>query len=195
VPVWKDEPDNIVGVLRTRSLVRAVLSTKVAFDGLDFAKLISPPWFVPETMKVEELLEAFRERRTHFALVVDEYGVIMGLVTREDVLDEVFGGIPDESQPRVASGIRPQIDGSYLIEGTTPIRDLNREFDWNRPDEEATTIAGLVIHEARAIPEVGQRFAFYGFKFEVMRRQRNQITVLRVTPPEGMGKADVAAGK
>jgi Mg2+/Co2+ transporter CorB len=195
VPVWKDEPDNIVGVLRTRSLVRAVLGNKGTFKDIDFAALISPPWFVPETMKVEELLEAFRERRTHFALVVDEYGVIMGLVTREDVLEEVFGGIPDESQPRVAPGIRPQIDGSYLIDGTTPIRDLNREFDWNLPDQEATTIAGLVIHEARTIPEVGQRFAFYSFKFEVLRRQRNQITVLRVTPPEGMMKTEPATGK
>lgn len=194
VPVWQNDPDNIVGVLRTRNLVRAVLGNRAAFKDLDFPALVSPPWFVPETMKVEELLEAFRERRTHFALVVDEYGVIMGLVTREDVLDEVFGRIPDEGMPRVQSGIRLQIDGSYLIEGATPIRDLNRELDWNLPDEEATTIAGLVIHEARTIPEVGQRFAFYGFKFEVMRRQRNQITVLRVMPPEGMGKtADQSA--
>lgn len=195
VPVWKGEPDNIVGVLRTRNLVRSVLANKEAFQHLDFGALTSPPWFVPETMKVEELLEAYRERRTHFALVVDEYGVIMGLVTREDVLDEVFGRIPDEQAPRVPPGIRPQIDGTYLIEGTTPIRDLNRELDWNLPDEEATTIAGLVIHEARTIPEVGQRFAFYDFKFEVLRRQRNQITVLRVVPPGGVVKAEPAGGK
>jgi Mg2+/Co2+ transporter CorB len=195
VPVWKGEPDNIVGVLRTRNLVRAVLGNKDAFKNLDFAALMSPPWFVPETMKVEELLEAFRERRTHFALVVDEYGVIMGLVTREDVLDEVFGGIPDESMPRVQPDARPQIDGSYLVEGTTPIRDLNREFDWHLPDEEATTIAGLVIHEARTIPDVGQRFAFYDFKFEVMRRQRNQITVLRVMPPASAKKPEPAGGR
>ena len=160
VPVWQDDADNIVGVLRTRNLVRAVLGNTEAFRDLDFATLASPPWFVPETMKVEELLEAFRERRSHFALVVDEYGGIMGLVTREDVLDEVFGRIPDEQAPRIQPGIRPQIDGSYLVEGTTAIRDLNRELDWSLPDEEATTIAGLVIHEARAIPEVGQRFAF-----------------------------------
>lgn len=184
VPVWRDQPENIVGVLRSRNLVRAVLANQEAFAGLDLAALISPPWFVPETMKVEELLEAYRERRTHFALVVDEYGVIMGLVTREDVLDEVFGRIPDESAPRVPSGIRPQIDGTYLVEGTTPIRDLNREMEWNLPDGEATTIAGLVIHEARTIPDVGQRFSFYGFKFEVMRRQRNQITVVKIVPPQ-----------
>jgi Mg2+/Co2+ transporter CorB len=188
VPVWKGEPENIVGVVRTRDLVRAALGNSASFKGLDVETAIAPPWFVPETMRVEELLEAFRERQSHFALVVDEYGVIMGLVTREDVLDEVFGRLPDEHAPRL-QGIRPQLDGSYLVEGTTPIRDLNREMDWTLPDEEANTVAGLVIHEARAIPEVGQRFAFYGYKFEVMRRQRNQITVLRVTPPAGTEKA------
>lgn len=193
VPVWRDQPENIVGVLRTRNLVRAVLGNRDAFTGLDLQALISPPWFVPETMKVEELLEAFRERRTHFALVVDEYGVIMGLVTREDVLDEVFGRIPDEG-PRAQAGIRPQADGSYLIEGTTPIRDLNRAMEWNLPDEEATTLAGLVIHEARTIPEVGQRFAFHGFKFEIVRRVRNQITVLRVTAPAVADASQDATG-
>jgi Mg2+/Co2+ transporter CorB len=184
VPVWRGQPENIVGILRTRNLVRALLGKGDAFKDLDIETVISPPWFIPETTKVEELLEAFRERRTHFALVVDEYGVIMGLVTREDVLDEIFGRIPDEPATRPQLGARLQADGSYLIEGTTPIRDLNRAMEWNLPDEEATTLAGLVIHEARTIPEVGQRFAFYGFKFEVLRRQRNQITVLRVVAPE-----------
>jgi Mg2+/Co2+ transporter CorB len=188
VPVWRGQPENIVGVLRTRNLVRAVLGNGEAFEGLDIQTLISPPWFVPETMKVEELLEAFRERHTHFALVVDEYGGIMGLVTREDVLDEVFGRLPDESGPSIQPGTRPQPDGSYVIDGTTPIRDLNRAMEWNLPDDEATTLAGLVIHEARAIPEVGQRFSFYGFKFQVLRRVRNQITLLRVMAPEGAGQ-------
>jgi len=197
VPVWRDQPENIVGVLRTRNLVRAVLGNRDAFKGLDIQALISPPWFVPETMGVEELLEAFRERRSHFALVVDEYGVIMGLVTREDVLDEVFGRIPDEAGTKPQLGARQQPDGSYLVEGTTPIRDLNRAMEWNLPDGEATTLAGLVIHEARTIPEVGQRFAFYGFKFEIVRRQRNQITVLRVVAPEKKGKKkeEAAEGK
>lgn len=182
VPVWRDEPENIVGLLRSKDVVRTALSNPEAFKDLDIEAVVAKPWFVPETMGVEELIEAFRERRTHFALVVDEYGVIMGLVTREDVLDEVFGRIPDEHAPRL-QGIRPQLDGTYLVDGTTGIRDLNRELEWSLPDEEATTIAGLVIHEARTIPDVGQRFAFYGFKFEVMRRQRNQITVLRIIPP------------
>jgi Mg2+/Co2+ transporter CorB len=189
VPVWREQPENIVGILHTKDVVRAVMSNREAFKALDIKMLIAPPWFVPETMGLEELLDAFRERRSHFALVVDEYGVILGLVTREDILDEVFGKIPDEYASRTQAGIRPQPDGTFLIDGATPIRDINRTMDWNLPDEEATTLAGLVIHEARAIPEVGQRFAFYGFKFEVVRRQRNQITMLRVAAPETVGSA------
>jgi len=184
VPVWRDEPENIVGVLYTRRIVRAVLSNRGSPDKIDIEALVTPPWFVPETMALEELLTAFRERRSHFAFVVDEYGVILGLVTREDILDEIFGRIPDEHAAKPQMGIRPQPDGSFIVEGATPIRDLNRELDWSLPDDEATTLAGLVIHEARAIPETGQRFAFYGFKFEIVRRHRNQITVLRVIPPE-----------
>jgi Mg2+/Co2+ transporter CorB len=184
VPVWQDQPENIIGVLHTKDVVRAALGNREAFKGVDFRTLIAAPWFVPETMSMEELLDAFRERRSHFALVVDEYGVILGLVTREDILDEVFGTIPDEHAAKTQAGIRPQPDGTYYVEGATPIRDLNRAMDWNLPDDEATTLAGLVIHEARTIPDVGQRFAFYGFKFEIVRRQRNQITMLRVIPSD-----------
>lgn len=184
IPVWQEEPDNIVGILHTKLVVRAVLANRGSTSGLDLASLVRQPIFVPETMSLEDLLATFREKHSHFALVVDEYGVILGLVTREDVLDEIFGKIPDESAAKLQSNIHPQADGSLVVEGITPIRDLNRAFDWNLPDEEATTIAGLVIHEARTIPEAGQRFAFYGFEFEILRRQRNQITVLRVIPPE-----------
>ncbi len=145
--------------------------------------LATPPWFVPDTTTAEEQLEAFREKRARFALVVDEYGTLQGLVTLEDILDEIFGELPDEHEVTARPDVRRKPDGTYLIDGKVPVRDLNRDLDWNLPDEEATTIAGLVIHEARTIPEVGQRFAFHGFKFEILRRQRNQITALRVTPP------------
>jgi Mg2+/Co2+ transporter CorB len=128
------------------------------------------------------------------ALVVDEYGALQGLITLGDILEEISGDIPDEYDAAEPSGIRPQPDGSYLIDGALPIRDLNRALEWNLPDEEATTIAGLVIHEARTIPDVGQRFAFHGHTFEVLRRNRNQITALRVTPPArtAAGSADAA---
>jgi Mg2+/Co2+ transporter CorB len=145
--------------------------------------LLAEPWFVPETTSLEEQLTAFRERRSHFALVVDEYGALQGLITLGDILEEIFGRIPDEFAKSERPGVRPQRDGSYLIDGTLPIRELNRELEWSLPDDEATTIAGLVIHEARTIPDVGQRFAFHGYTFEILRRQRNQITALRVTPP------------
>ncbi|MEJ1969846.1 MAG: transporter associated domain-containing protein [Rhizomicrobium sp.] len=155
----------------------------MARAGVDVMALATPPWFVPDTTTLEEQLAGFRAQRTHFALVVDEYGALQGLITLEDILNEIFGDIPDEHEEEERPDVRKRPDGSYLIDGSVPVRELNRDLDWNLPDEEATTIAGLVIHEARTIPEVGQRFAFFGFQFEILRRQRNQITALRVIPP------------
>jgi Mg2+/Co2+ transporter CorB len=182
VPVWRDTPENVVGVLRTNDVVREYASRHGDFEGFDILSLMIEPWFVPDTTTLEEQLRAFRERRSHFALVVDEYGALQGVITREDILDEILGAIPDDQEDGARGGVRRQEDGSYIVNGATPIRDLNRELGWNLPDDEATTIAGLVIHEARTIPEARQRFAFHGYKFEVLRRQRNQITALRVTP-------------
>jgi Mg2+/Co2+ transporter CorB len=182
-PVWRDDPENIIGVLHIRDLLRVMIERGGRLAGLDVASLTAPPWFVPDTTSLEEQLEAFRDRHEHFALVVDEYGVLQGIVTLEDILEEIFGKIGEEHDQHIPEGIRPQADGSYNMDGWTPIRDINRELDWDLPDEDATTLAGLVINEARTIPEVGQVFSFFGFKFEVLRRQRNQITAIRVTPP------------
>jgi Mg2+/Co2+ transporter CorB len=181
VPLWRDQPENIVGVVHTKDIVRAIIEHGRA--GVDVAALATTPWFVPETTTLEEQLAAFRDQRSHFALVVDEYGALQGLITLEDILDEIFGDLPDEHEEEGRPDVRKRPDGSFLIDGTVPIRELNRELDWNLPDDEATTIAGLVIHEARTIPDVGQRFAFFGYQFEILRRQRNQITALRVVPP------------
>jgi Mg2+/Co2+ transporter CorB len=181
-PIYREDPENIVGVLHVKDLVRTMVENQGSLKDLDILALASQPWFVPETTTLEEQLRAFRGRHEHFALVVDEYGVLQGLVTLEDVLEEIFGNIAEEHDQPAPEGIRPQADGSYNVDGWTPIRDLNRELDWNLPDEDATTIAGLVIHEARVIPEVGQVFSFFGYKFEILRRQRNQIMALRVTP-------------
>ncbi|HEX4293923.1 MAG TPA: HlyC/CorC family transporter [Rhizomicrobium sp.] len=183
VPLWREQPENIIGILHIKAIVQAAMKNGGSFDGLDVAALATPPWFVPDTTTAEEQLEAFREKRARFALVVDEYGALQGMVTVEDIFDEIFGDIPDELEAASRPDVRKQPDGSYLVDGKVTVRDLNRDFDWNLPDDEATTIAGLVIHEARTIPEVGQRFAFFGFKFEILRRQRNQITALRVTAP------------
>jgi Mg2+/Co2+ transporter CorB len=143
--------------------------------------IASPAWFVPETTSLKDQLQAFRERKTHFALVVDEYGSVMGLVTLEDILEEIVGDIRDEHDI-VVQGLRQLADGSVNVDGSVPIRDLNRVMDWSIPDTNATTIAGLVIHEARAIPDAGQVFSFHGFRFEILRRQRNRLTALKVTP-------------
>jgi len=180
-PLWRGEADNIIGLLHAKDLLRAMHALGGRPDKLDIAAMASEPWFVPETTTLRRQLQAFRHRRSHFALVVDEYGALMGMVTLEDILEEIVGDIADEHDLPV-TGVRANPDGSYTVSGTVTIRDLNREFDWSLPDDEATTIAGLVIHEAQQIPEVGQSFVFHGFRFEVLARQRNQVTSLRIAP-------------
>ena len=183
LPLWRGEQENIIGVLHTKHLVQALLENKGNIASIDIVSLATPPWFVPDTTTLEEQLEAFRERRSHFALVVDEYGALRGLVTLEDILSEIIGELPEDIDGDGRPDVRKRPDGSYLVVGTVAVRDLNRELDWNLPDDDATTVAGLVIQEAGTIPDVGQRFSFFGFKFEVLRRQRNQITALKVIPP------------
>jgi Mg2+/Co2+ transporter CorB len=182
LPLYRDEPDNVVGVLHAKALLRALQAVGGDVSKVDIPAIAAKPWFIPDTTSLLGQLRAFRERREHFALVVDEYGTLMGIVTLEDILEEIVGDIFDEHQAAVV-GVRAQPDGSYLIDGSVPIRDLNREFEWGLPDAEAATIAGLVLNEARRIPDVGQEFTFHGFRFSVLRRQRQQITLLRVTPP------------
>ncbi|HEY7664436.1 MAG TPA: HlyC/CorC family transporter [Xanthobacteraceae bacterium] len=181
VPLWKGKPENIIGILHAKDLLRAIQVVERDLAKIDVATIARAPWFVPEIRPLSEQLKAFRRRKTHFALVVDEYGEVMGLVTLEDILEEIVGDITDEHDV-VVPGVRPQPDGSVNVDGGVPIRDLNRAMEWNLPDDEATTVAGLVIHEARSIPEPGQTFTFHGFRFRVLRRERNRITALRITP-------------
>jgi CBS domain containing-hemolysin-like protein len=181
LPVWRDKPENIVGILHVKDLLRALHAVDGDAGKLDIPALMAPPWFVPDTRPVSEQLKAFRRRRTPFALVVDEYGEVEGLVTLEDIIEEIVGDITDEHDVEMP-GVRKQSDGSANVDGAVPIRDLNRVMDWSLPDDEATTVAGLVIHEARSIPEPGQSFTFHGFRFRVLRRSRNRITALRIQP-------------
>ncbi|MGJ0535234.1 HlyC/CorC family transporter [Methylocystis sp.] len=183
MPLWRERPDNFVGVLHSKDMLRALNAAGGDASKLDVGVVMFAPWFVPEATTLEDQLEAFLKRKTHFALVVDEYGEVMGLVTLEDILEEIVGDIRDEHDLAV-QGVRPQPDGSVLVDGAVPVRDLNRVMAWDLPDEEATTIAGLVIHEAGAIPEAGQVFTYHGFRFEVMRKIRNRVTALRVTPQQ-----------
>ncbi len=182
IPIWQDDPENIIGVLHARDILRALSTAGWDADNLDIKTIASKAWFVPETTSLREQLDAFLGQRGHLALVVDEYGALRGLVTLEDILEEIVGDISDEHDLHI-SGLRPQADGSIIVDGSVPVRDLNRAMEWALSDEEATTIAGLVIHEAQTIPVVGQIFTFYGFKFEILRRQRNQIMALRISPP------------
>lgn len=192
IPLWREKPDNIIGILNTKSLLRAVLAQGSDGASVDAVSLAAPPWFVPDTTKLVDQLRAFRDRREHMALVVDEYGTLMGLITLEDIVEEIVGDIFDEHETTVA-GVRLQPDGAYLVRGTVTVRELNRQLNWRLPEDEAATIAGLVIREARIIPEPGQRFSFHGYGFEILRRQRNQITALRVIPPASEPGAGLAA--
>lgn len=181
LPLWKDDPDNIIGVLHAKDVLRAVKANGGTITGLDFKSIALEPWFVPETTSLQEQLNAFLERKAHFALVVDEYGAFMGVMTLEDILEEIVGEISDEHD-RSSLDVTVLKGGSVITAGITPIRDLNRQFNWTISDEEATTIAGHVISLAEAIPLPGQTFEQDGFSFEVLKRRRNQITSISINP-------------
>ncbi len=187
IPLWRDDPDNIVGVLHAKNLFKTIQGQTDGAAEVAIADVASEPWFVPDTTTLADQLAEFRRRREHFALVVDEYGALMGLVTLEDILEEIVGEIVDEHD-RPTRGVQLQPDGSYLVDGAVTIRDLNRAFDWRLPDDEASTVAGLVIHEAKRIPEMSERFRLHGFDIEIIGRKGNQITALRLqaspTAPE-----------
>ncbi|MCB1365591.1 MAG: HlyC/CorC family transporter [Rhodobacteraceae bacterium] len=189
LPVYRSEPENIIGVVHAKDLLRAIYnriggasgasSTLEAFRITDIA---NPPYFIPETTTLDDQMRQFLRMRSHFALVVDEYGSLQGLITLEDILEEIVGEITDEFDPDAEHPVTKTEDGHYLVEGAMTIRDLNRATDWALPDDEANTVAGLVIHEAQMIPVVGQVFSFHGFRFEVMSREGNRVTALRIKP-------------
>ncbi len=179
VPIWKDEPENIVGVLNTKDLLGALARSNWDVSKLDIMSIAAAPWFVPDTTTLKDQLQQFLKRNAQMALVIDEYGEVQGLITLEDILEEIVGQIADEHDSAELH-IRPQADGTVNVDGTVPIRDLNRHMDWDLPDDEATTIAGLVVHEAQMIPEPGQVFTFHGYRMEILRRSRNKIAAVRI---------------
>jgi len=181
MPLWKGTTENIVGVLHAKDLLRALNEAGNDFSRIDVMKIATKPWFVPDTTTLQDQLNAFLRRKAHFALVVDEYGEVEGLVTLEDIIEEIVGDIADEHDIDV-QGVRQEADGSVVVDGTVPIRDLNRALDWVLPDDEATTIAGLVIHETQSIPEERQAFTFHGKRFVVMKRDKNRIARIRIRP-------------
>ncbi|UOA31593.1 hypothetical protein DSM110093_01363 [Sulfitobacter sp. DSM 110093] len=189
LPVFRDDPENIIGVIHAKDLLRAMYKLiggpngdAAALNGFNVADVVMKPYFVPETSTLDEQMRQFLRRRTHFALVVDEYGSLQGLITLEDILEEIVGEITDEFDPDADHPLKQSEDGHLMVEGAMTIRDLNRATDWSLPDDEANTIAGLVIHEAQMIPTVGQVFSFHGFRFEVIERDGNRITQLKIRP-------------
>jgi Mg2+/Co2+ transporter CorB len=178
-PVWRDEAENIVGVLHTKDLLAALGRSGWDPSKLDIMSFATEPWFVPDTTTLKDQLNQFLKKKAQMALVVDEYGEVQGLITLEDILEEIVGQIADEHDTQ-ETHIRIQTDGTVNVDGSVAIRDLNRQMDWELPDDEATTIAGLVIHEAQTIPEPGQQFTFHGYRFEILRKSRNKITALRI---------------
>lgn len=187
LPVYRDDPDNIIGVVHAKDLLRAMHKlvndngfSPDALKDFDIAEVVMQSYFVPETTTLDDQMHQFLRMRSHFGLVVDEYGVLQGLITLEDILEEIVGEIVDEFDLDPGQPIRKTDDNQFLVDGAMTIRDLNRATDWNLPDDEANTVAGLVIHEAQIIPEVKQVFVFHGFRFEVLAKDGNRITRLKV---------------
>jgi Mg2+/Co2+ transporter CorB len=189
IPLYKDDSENIVGVIHAKDLLRAMhkllIGGKVdqkTLANFDILSVAMDAYFIPETTTLGDQMREFLRRKTHFALVVDEYGGLEGLITLEDILEEIVGEIADEFDQDETTQFEETTDGAFLVEGGMTIRDLNRAHDWNLPDDEANTIAGLVIHEAQMIPVEGQVFSFHGFRFEVVEKDENRIATLKVRP-------------
>lgn len=189
LPVWRESPDNIIGVIHTKLLLQELRQCGGDVSKLDLSRAMMEPWFIPESATLFDQLQAFRRRREHFAIMVDEYGALIGVITLEDILEEIVGQIDDEHDIAVA-GVKPQPDGSYIVDGKVTLRDLSRDMGWNMPDEDYSTVAGLLLYESQRIPSVGQSFTFHGFRFDILKKQRNQITLVRMTPLPADGAAE-----
>lgn len=181
LPIWRDKTDNIVGIVHAKDMLRALHQVNNDPTKIDIMKIANKPWFVPDATMLHDQLNSFLRRKAHVAIVVDEYGELEGLVTLEDIIEEIVGEIADEHDVDM-SGVKTEADGSVVVDGSVPIRDLNRALGWDLPDEEATTIAGLVIHEAKLIPNEKQAFTFYGKRFVVLKRVKNRVEKLRIRP-------------
>ena len=192
MPIWEGTTDNIVGVIHAKDLLRALHDVHNDPSRIDVRAIAAPAWFVPDTTTLHDQLNAFLRRKSHFAMVVDEYGELEGLITLEDIIEEIVGDIADEHDIEM-QGLTIEADGSVVVDGAVPIRDLNRALDWELPDDWATTVAGLVIHETQSIPDERQAFTFHGMRFVVLRREKNRIVSLRIRPIEPLAEDPAAA--
>lgn len=186
IPLWRDSPDNIVGLLHAKDLLRALHAGDRRSDDIDISQIARNPWFVSAATPLRAQLNAFRARKQHFALAVDEYGKVLGLVTLEDILEEIVGDIDDEHDEVKIGGIVVKADGTLELDGMTSVRDLNRAMDWSLPDEGVMTVAGLVIKMAQRIPDEGQSFDFLGHRFEVQNRLGYRLAQIKIRPLSGV---------
>lgn len=186
IPLYKDKPENIVGIIRVKSLFKAAIEKKGNYKEIKIEEIMTKPWFIPDTTTLKQQLQLFRSRREHFAVVVDEYGDLQGIVTLEDILEEIVGEINDESDISSIDimGIKKVGEKTYLIDGQVPLRDLNRKFNWDLNDENAVTLAGYLLEMTRSIPEQGQKFVFNNLQFEIIKRNKNQISQIKISELE-----------
>ncbi len=188
IPVYRDKPENIIGIIMAKSFLKTCLRHKDNLDALHIEDMYSEPWFIPETTTLSQQLQEFQKRREHFALVVDEYGTLEGVVTLEDILEEIVGNIEDETDKDDEHLINKNADDEYIVDGQTPIRDLNRQFNWEIVDDDFVTIAGYLLDMTESIPEEGQKFIFDGFEYEIIKRQRNQLKQIKIHKISEKGK-------
>lgn len=184
IPLWRENTDNIVGILHVKDLMKAIKKDP-ELKNINILDIALEPWFIPDNKDLLDQLQSFKVKHEHFALVVDEYGSFMGIITLEDILEEIVGNIEDEHDVNYWNGIRQQGDGTYIVDGSVNIRDLNREISSNFRNDIAATVAGLVINSVGIIPEVGQTFVLYGYKFEILKRHRMQVTLIKITKLPG----------
>ena len=177
LPLYDKNSDKILGIINVKDVLKNINKKKK----LDLKLIAKNAWFIPETTSVLDQLQEFKKKQRHLAFVIDEYGALMGIVTLEDIIEEIVGDIEDEHDIKI-KGAKKSKDGKYTISGNVTIRDINREFGWNLPDKDASTLAGLIFHEIKTIPEPGKIFSFYGFRFEILNIKKNHIELVRVIP-------------
>ena len=177
LPLYDKNSDKIIGIINVKDVLKNIYKKKK----LDLKLIAKKPWFIPETTSVLDQLQEFKKKQRHLTFVVDEYGTLMGILTLEDIIEEIVGNIEDEHDIKI-KGAKKSKDGKYTINGNVTIRDMNREFGWNLPDNNASTLAGLIFHEIKTIPEPGKIFSFYGFRFEIINVKKNHIELVKVTP-------------
>ncbi len=190
-PVIGEDRDEVVGVL----LAKDVLSHFVASpdEAFDFGRFLRQPTFIPESKRLNTLLKEFRVSRNHMAIVVDEYGGTAGLLTIEDVLEEIVGEIDDEHDPLEAEPIEKKSDSRYQVRALTRIDEFNEYFGVEFSDEEYDTIGGLIMHELGSLPRRGECILFAGFEFKVVQADRRRVHILdvsRTEPPADTGMPD-----